>query len=1426
MTNAATAERIGLTSAEFRAQTATVINRQREAAEIAGFILDAGVRLVVLHGALDSGKTELVTRWVIPELRTLLHGTGRDVLYGECDPAFPDRLVGGAGAVAFEDALRRRDVLIVDSFDLLLELPRDTQRAQLDRLFARLLSPGVAAILVVVTTSRHLNSVYALASYHPDATKAVRELRSMSVEETLIRLGRTDDEERIDYEPAMLQAVTADCAELAGAGFADNFDLVRLVHARAVLRHREAGRRSISLLDYEEMGRAPGILRAYLEHALDVIESDHRGDGLSAHLVLERLYEFDKDRTPVDFDRLAARLGIPRAELDRIIGRMSGPDGILRLKADKTLRVVPRQLIIVVGEDLADRRRQLDRVRRVVTEGTREWLQTGALLSAIRFREVHEGRCSLTVTDEQARFLVHCALLQEDETLAGAARYWLGRVEDPADRVNLLLLSLLQGGRHSRLHAADLLGGYATPEVRDRLCSVALTDPEPDVRAKAVDSLAQMKTDEVLGRILHEVKVPESQYRAAAINALRIFPSPDIAAVLKRQVNDASVEPALREEAIAVLSALEIPEAVDALLDIALHDDDDVDRQAAAQALGSFQKDELNQRIFDALGSDPRPRRWLAGGALGVVALVVFLVAVSRWEAADAETSVWVDSALSLVALLVTAPALRKLRRAEISLGSASGVAAATAFLLNAYTTFPVVHGLAHLAAGLRRRAALIFGVELLGAAFMLMVAPTFEASTTLGWAGEIFRYAGVILLVATYVYDVVGVLLGSVVLNRATMLDVRRTRVYERVFANAAAAKLIVESVERPPVIALPFAVRLLRRFGDRMQPAQLVALLEASAPRALPYVSRALQRNKTYDTVQRLEELWKEDESPSVRRRIARILYREPNECALEALDRLRPQMGRLQRLRARLATHVYAINLWPRAARIAFVALLPALGVWLYNGVMMIRNPAWSQIVALHQDKKSRADKAKIVKFLADAYPVESARQLYELFAEDRDQLGDSLHAETALALAKLDTLRPAEDAEWRNAVTMGVAAYDSLLTRDTSLFRRDSIIGVPDTAAIGRALDVMTSFARGRDTALARRAAHGLTGYARAVLARERGRGPIRRRALRAIGGMHYKQAFPILNGLFTEQEARSKGENFRDDIRDERNRLVRTYAAGLDVGSLRAQKALLGDLRTLTDGPAGLKEDLERRVACDRNGDDTCDEIENALQNVAQHPAAEYGYRELLEHYMERRDTLGGARALDSLRRAFPAHVWPRKLLSEAYHEFLAPSQATYFTKSYDEMRALRLLPEYQTMRQAAAADFERIESDYMEVALSAREYDEADRVARRLLATTTDSTEWLNSLLFAYMAMALKGDTAAAIAGLADLAAFARDVPPGFVNNWRYPGTIAFLKASPAPAPLKEALLKLCRGDRWFTREEAAAIIAENRRALSVHAGG
>lgn len=1487
MTTAVRDPRTELSAIDLNPPDAPVVDRHRDAMEIAQFILQATVRLVVLHGAADSGKTELVTRWVIPELRAALQGSGREVFYGECNPSFPDVLDGDAGDVRFDDALRGRHILVVDSFDVLLDLPRDAQRAQLDRLFARLLEPDVDATLVLIAASRHLNSVYALASYDPSATKAVRELRSIGVDEVLISLAAMNAPERVEYESATLKLVGADCAKLAAAGWADTFDLVRLIHARLVTQSHKAGSASIGVRDYEDLGGASGILQAHLEEQLEEIDADNPGDGAIARLVLERLYEADRDRAAVELDKLAARIGVTRPDLERVIALMSRPGGLVRQKAGGTLRVVPRQLLAIIREDVVGRERQLERLYRIVADNTRDWLQLGGLLSGQRFEEVHAARRSLTVTEDQARFLVHCALQYESSATAGAARYWLQRVSDPKLRLNLLLLSLMHGGPDARMRAAELLGEYAADEVRDSLCSVALSDSEPRVRAAAVNSLARMATPEVMQKVLREVNSPESPYRAAAIDALRIFRSGEIAAVLKRLVNDPHVEWSLREKAIDVLSALDVEESVDALLDVALKDEDEEDREAAAKALRRVGPEPLNQRIFDRLASDVRLGRWLLTGSLGLIALVIF---PARYEWAvgilHGRTSRLLLAIISVVGLFAVAPTLKKLRHRQIGLRTAPGIAAALVFLVNAYATFPLVHGLAHLAIGMRRRAALLFGAQLLALVFMYMVAPTFGATISLGWMSYGWLWIGYAVLAGTYAYDVVVVLLRSIVLNEATTLEERRSIVYDEVFANPGAASLIIDSLDKPPVAALPFATRLLQRFGARMQREQLLALLESGSPRSQPYVARALRESKTDDTVHQLEALWRTTGDQSLRKRIATILYGTPNECSLDALSHIRPELGRWQRIRARVARHIYATRLWPRTLRYGLLALLPAVGVLVYNGAMMVYNPAWSQIVALRQPVQE-ARKLRIIQFLVEVYPDESAAHLFALFHDDKAKLTVPVHAATAQALARLEArdVVPAPGewrttmVRWRPDLLRGVDHYAALLGSDSAATPGDSAFETESTGpgllgplavsstsngAVADELDaatpnaaaldslarrVLLDFASVKDTAVADSATRLLTRHTESVLALAKDNDPRQARmiarAVATVGSLPFQRAIPILDSLLREQQPAGKltSSSGTNKLSEELERTAqRAYSVSLQSESLAESKQLLQILQRVSLRDSSIKEtlshleaDLVERVSCDRNDDDRCDDKETALSFISEHPFGEYGYRDLLNHYAEGSEYVAAAHVLDSLKRQHPDLVWPRKLLAEVYHENLALNDSNYFTKSYEEMRELRQLPAYAALRSTSPDDYRRVEIDHVEITFSARRFGETDSLARRALSARPDGTERqydelfdtrrLNAAIFSYMALALRGNPIGAANRLDDLETVFRTLPPGFTNNWTYPGTEHFVRTSGAPPGLRDALLRLCKPGEWYSPAETADVIAANRRALGAMGG-
>jgi hypothetical protein len=298
--------------------------------------------------------------------------------------------------------------------------------------------------------------------------------------------------------------------------------------------------------------------------------------------------------------------------------------------------------------------------------------------------------------------------------------------------------------------------------------------------------------------------------------------------------------------------------------------------------------------------------------------------------------------------------------------------------------------------------------------------------------------------------------------------------------------------------------------------------------------------------------------------------------------------------------------------------------------------------------------------------------------------------------------------------------------------------------------------------------------------------------------------------------------------------------LQAFTARLDPDSADGRRQLLLALGGLTNQPKNIVADLRRLVRadtnaarnCDRNDDGNCDDKDEALVYIANNPADEYGYRDLLEHYADTKSYLAADTALERLKQQYPDEVWPRKILAENRHEYLVIKRPEYFRKSYDDMRELRELRSYAALRDSARHDYDRIESDYVEVALSARRYGETDSLAQRILHAparsvrgVTDAnlpTRRMNAALFSYLAYVMKGDRAMAEDRLTQLDSVVRTLPTGFANNWSYPGTEAFIRQRKLPAALEQSLLKLCKPGEWYSQSEAAEVIAENRQALDL----
>jgi hypothetical protein len=212
--------------------------------------------------------------------------------------------------------------------------------------------------------------------------------------------------------------------------------------------------------------------------------------------------------------------------------------------------------------------------------------------------------------------------------------------------------------------------------------------------------------------------------------------------------------------------------------------------------------------------------------------------------------------------------------------------------------------------------------------------------------------------------------------------------------------------------------------------------------------------------------------------------------------------------------------------------------------------------------------------------------------------------------------------------------------------------------------------------------------------------------------------------------------------------------------------------------------------------------------------------SEDAYRDLLGHFTASKQYEQATTEFLLLKQRQDSSIWPRKMLAELYHENRSAESPVFFQRSYDEMVGLRKLPAFTALQTAAPDDYLRVQADFVETALTARQYGEAEKTARDLLADKSASVDRLNMKLFLYIASVMQPDTATAGARLTELDNYIRTLSTGYYNNWIYPGTLVFIDKSDLPKALKTAIGKLCKGGQWYDQTEAADIIAENRTAL------
>ena len=1390
-----------------------LINRASEAERLAEFITRAKSRFVVLYGQPSSGKTTLVKNWLMPALEGMQE-VGRDhVFYGTCTTSVPDVVEGENGSEPFDEAVASRSIVIIDEFDHVLDGPRDDRRKELDELFSLIHRSGERCTVVAIVSARQLTSVYALTSYEPGIVGAVEAMGTVSLSDGLQRLCNQERaKRRISYTADTLAAIEAEAKE---HGLAATFDFVRLIHARfAAIITSDA--HEISLDDYASVGRLDGILREYVDRCLDTLEGEKLGSATIAQAILLRVLEAQTRSTSVDLSDIGPRLEKDNAEVARVAKALVVWGLLLQVATDQ-YQFHPPQVASIIEADRAARQAENDRARRMVAEGMRSWQLLGTLLPAARFAEINRQRYSLTLDDQATRFIVQCALRQEQLDLDDV-RYWLARMASSDDQMDVLLAALFDTPIPIRRRAAVLLGQFDDPLVRERLCVLALSDASPEVRAAAIDSLSKMPSDELLEALRREIDNPRSPNRDHAVEALRVFRGGKVIDLLRSLVRERATPQGMRERAIGVLATLNAKESVDVLVDIALEDEDRADREAAAHALAQAPTEALNRHLLSRLNWR-RPVLRMIGMIVLLSVLVyiaVMVIGVMTMALASMREGVISRVIVGMIVLCaVCSVLLVRIEDERIKRRTPLGVLGLILFIVTSITYAVLLHGLSHLMVRRTRRAVTLFGIELAGLAFYFLAGGAAESIIGLSFLAVPYKAIGVVLFVASYFYDVLRIALDLFVMRRVMAREARREAIYGEVFDNPAMTATVVADLRSPDSGVVRRARSLVRRFGDRMAPSVLVDRIGEPGP-SRRYVVWALSRAKDDETISRLAATWRTS-SASTRRSIASTLARSPTAAAIDTLTRLTRDSGAAIKARAWIAKLQFSLDVWPRWTQAAVVVLLPVVGMLLYHGGMMTENHAWGEIILLRQPISSPQRKVKIVDFLVDVYPNESATELKRIFAAGRKRPIDPVHAAVTRGLVRIIDSTNRSD-------------RDTLrLALEREIVRFDTLIRTQDTAKFGMAIGVLGTMARSSDSVLADRSVSLIMAVADSDARQSTTVQSRVDSAVQVLSRTRYDRALPALSKLLKAIDSKkvpSRGDaNLADMTRFEMNRVANQAFASLsptdDSARVRLRKTLADWLPTRT--AKDLIEQLDKQQLarqCDRNADGKCDDKDDALRVIQQGPDGESGYRDLYRHYADNSQYREAAAAFTRLSEQYPKSIWPLKILSEIYHENLFTDEQS-FARSYDAMVSLRELPAYRQLNARHDDDYRRIEADFAEVALSAGHSRDVAAAAAAVLSGTPTATQRLNMALFLYIAGVVDHD-GTATARLARLDSVVDSLPPQFSNEWFYPGTKAFIGRSNLSDGLKAAVSALCKEGDWYSKADAKRVIEMNRRELTL----
>ena len=1339
------------------------VERAEEARALGEHILQSSASIVVLHGPARAGKSELIRRWLMPFL-----GATRSVFYRSAwDPA-KGVTDTGRHLVSLADVLAAQGILLVDEFEQDLMRSGGTRGEFMEQLAHWAAGGRRGGQVVLILQEDYLSHIFRLREEIPGIAEDVHEMPRFLTTGLARVLERTTSRCGIRVSAAFLDAVARDLTAVSGPTTLSP-ELVAVLTFE--LRRSRGTGRELGEEDYKALGGVVGMLEAHLDFLCERLPN--KAEPPIAWAVLEEAVNVSPGQA-INLVDIANRFDVePEVPAD-VLRWLQTERRVLRKSHAGTYDLVPGQLLTAVSVRAGREADAAEYSLWVLRQGVRHFAEVQALLSEHAFRRVHAHRSSLTVTDSEAGLMLRCALAYADPSVPGVTEHWSRRVKDPGTRLEILLDALSDSQATVRQLAVERLREFPLGEVRGQLHLLALRDPSDAVRKAAVNSLDAVKNVDLRDALIQEVNERTSPYRLQAIEALRIFPDAEAISALGRVIgsNTPAEEPGARAQAIRVLGEQEVPAAADALLDIALEDQDNDDREGAARALGLSKTDTLARHVLDRLRQrrrvattrGPWPRdpvkaalRGLAGFVAALASVVagiwihgLLLAALRRFRLAVAVTVIEgvgialyqssnsdVSSGgafllLGTLAVGVLLP-LRTLlvdRLESKPQGWFRSGLGIVLFAVCGVSVFLFLHGLASLLAKEVRRGLVLTGFEAVSI-FLLIVGMHFQeeyaAFRTLSpwfiWLPAALLIVGAALFVTTFVVGVGSILLDVFVFRQRREALRRIGIVYAQMARRPRMPAIVLQALGSSVPADVRWGSTMVRAYGREMQSS--------------------------------LRDGWTAADQQT-RRRVFAAMARRKDADFMEFLKTAAPTLGWRARARYAWVSLAFPLSFLPKPL-LVMVALL----------LSMLIGVTWALQVGRANEP---AILMKVIQDASEAEVRSLAIRNLRLLAEQQDDpfIADSAWSELGTAL----NAQPAPSLEVREELLRAIA--------DAGRASRQQQDKEP-------VVDVVAKQLSQPDARLSAIATLGAIGSFEAVLKLKEFvelSHPVARRSSQAAPdeAEARKKAIETLGAMSAEGEqealaaliALSRDEALTADLK---------LAA---INTLKSFDALTRSEYALDEGRLDDAVREADQALLDRP--DNADRQRRAFSVLAKaHGGRGASLFEAKEYEAALSDLLAGLNSRpgeDSL----PTLVHLGLNLAFVIHEELAPAGRMTFQDVHD------ILSKLEPVATDPVDQF-LIEQNLVEANLTTGRYPEALGLASRVLNKaqkepgTALTMHWM-----IYAAHALSGNKAEADRAGRELTRSFEALQPGFQNNWTFAGTRDYIKRRAQP-PVRDALL-------------------------------